>query len=233
MYTGVNDIMRLDRGPRSTLDEDLLAASLKALTTDQFLAELVVPPTVCEPIYMNQVLRTALLAAMATLDDVDIAPMQRGNLSHGMVILRASGLGSAAGGCGRGGGLEGGRGGILAGGRGGGLASGGPAGGRVGGPVGGRGGATTGDQGGNSAGGSDPAPSPGKGKDKQVQVVLDDDEVSFDEDVPLQKRLLLSSSAGGSSGSAPSAPDVAAVAKAVADKEVVMEVTTDKEATDN
>jgi hypothetical protein len=27
MYTRVNDIMRLDRGPRSTLDEDLLAAS--------------------------------------------------------------------------------------------------------------------------------------------------------------------------------------------------------------
>jgi hypothetical protein len=53
MYTGVNDIMRLDRGPRSTLDKDLLAASLKALTMDQFSAELVVLPVACEPIYVN------------------------------------------------------------------------------------------------------------------------------------------------------------------------------------
>jgi hypothetical protein len=34
MYTGVNDIMRLDRGPESSLDENLLAVSLKAITTD-------------------------------------------------------------------------------------------------------------------------------------------------------------------------------------------------------
>jgi hypothetical protein len=34
MYTGVNDIMWLDRGPGSSLDEDLQAMSLKALTTD-------------------------------------------------------------------------------------------------------------------------------------------------------------------------------------------------------
>jgi hypothetical protein len=34
MYTGVNDIMRLDRRPGSPLGDALLAASLKALTTD-------------------------------------------------------------------------------------------------------------------------------------------------------------------------------------------------------
>jgi hypothetical protein len=34
MYNGVNDIMRLDRGPVSSLGDTLLAASLKALTTD-------------------------------------------------------------------------------------------------------------------------------------------------------------------------------------------------------
>jgi hypothetical protein len=34
MYNGVNDIMRLDHGPRSSLDTALLVASLKALTTD-------------------------------------------------------------------------------------------------------------------------------------------------------------------------------------------------------
>jgi hypothetical protein len=81
MYTNVNDIMRVECGPGSSLDEVLLATSLKALTTNQFLAELVVSATVCEPICVNQAARTALLAAMPTLDDVDIAPVQRGDQS--------------------------------------------------------------------------------------------------------------------------------------------------------
>jgi hypothetical protein len=34
MYTRVNDIMQLDRGPGSSLGGTLLAASLKALTAD-------------------------------------------------------------------------------------------------------------------------------------------------------------------------------------------------------
>jgi hypothetical protein len=34
MYTGVNNIMWLDCGPGSSLDDTLLAASLKALTMD-------------------------------------------------------------------------------------------------------------------------------------------------------------------------------------------------------
>jgi hypothetical protein len=60
---------------------------------------------------------------------------------------------------------------------------------------------------------------PGKGKEKQVRVVIDDDEVASDEDVPLYKWLLLSSTIGGSSGSALAVADVAAVMKAAADKE--------------
>jgi hypothetical protein len=158
MYTGVNDIMRLHHRPGSSLDEDLLAASLKALTTDQFLAELVVPLAVCEPICVNQVVRTPLLAAMPTLDDVNIASVQRGDLSHDVVILGAGGLGGAARGRSRGGGLAGGRGGISADDQGGGPDSGGPACGRGGSPVGDRGGAP--------AGGSNPALVLGKGKDK-------------------------------------------------------------------
>jgi hypothetical protein len=75
MYTGVNDIMRLDHGHVSSLDEDLLVVSLKALTTNQFLTELMVPSAVCEPICANQVVRTTLEVAMPTLDDVDIAPV--------------------------------------------------------------------------------------------------------------------------------------------------------------
>jgi hypothetical protein len=63
--TGVNDV--------------LMATSLKALTTDQFSAELVVPAAICEPLYANQAARTTLLVIMLTLDDVDIAPVQRGD----------------------------------------------------------------------------------------------------------------------------------------------------------
>jgi hypothetical protein len=73
MYTGVNGIMLLDRGPGSSLDDVLLAASLKALTVNQFSVELMVPAAVCEPICVNQAVRTALLTIMPTLDDVDIA----------------------------------------------------------------------------------------------------------------------------------------------------------------
>jgi hypothetical protein len=43
MYTGVNDIMRLDCRPGSSLGDTLLAVSLKALTTNQPSAELVTP----------------------------------------------------------------------------------------------------------------------------------------------------------------------------------------------
>jgi hypothetical protein len=73
MYTGVNDIMRLDRGPGSSLGDTLLAASLKAQTKDPPSVELVTPTAGCEPLCVNQAARTALLAIMLTLDDVDIA----------------------------------------------------------------------------------------------------------------------------------------------------------------
>jgi hypothetical protein len=61
------------------VNDVLLATSLKALTTDQFSTELVVPAAVCEPLYANQVARTTLLVIMLTLDDVNIAPVQRGD----------------------------------------------------------------------------------------------------------------------------------------------------------
>jgi hypothetical protein len=104
MFTGVNDIMRLERGPGSSLDGELLVACLKALTTDQFSAELATPPASCGGICMDQAARTALLAAMPTLDDVDIAVVQRGDLSRGVTIPGAT--------------VTGGRGGTTGGGRG-------------------------------------------------------------------------------------------------------------------
>jgi hypothetical protein len=45
--------MWMEQGPGSSLDKALLATCLKALTADQFLADLVVPVAVCEPICAN------------------------------------------------------------------------------------------------------------------------------------------------------------------------------------
>jgi hypothetical protein len=83
---------------------------------------------------------------MPTLDNIDIALLQRGDQSHDVVIPGAGGLAGATSGHGQGGG---------------------PAGCRGGGPT----------------GGSGPSLAPSKGK--HAHVILDNDEVSFDEDEPL------------------------------------------------
>jgi hypothetical protein len=106
---------------------------------------------------------------MPTLNDVDIAPVQRADQSRSMVIPRPGGLGGIAGGHSRGGGPSAGHRGVPVGGGAAGSRSGASA------PAGGRGGDPT--------SGSIAASAPGKGK--QARVVLDDDEVSSDEDEPL------------------------------------------------
>jgi hypothetical protein len=198
MYTRVNNTMRLDRMPGSSVDDVLLDASLKALTTDQFSADVMAPAVVCEPLCANQALRTMLLVIMPMLDDVDITPVQRGDQSRGVVIPRLGGLGGTAGGHGRGGGPPAGRGGVPAG----------------GGPASSHSGTPTGSGGGGPIGGSSPAPAPGKGK--HVRVVLDADEVSSDEDEPMQKWLRQLSSSGS----------------AVLNEAATMMATTDKETMD-
>jgi hypothetical protein len=116
MYIRVNDIMWLDRTLGSSLGNALLATSLKALTMDQSPAELITPAVACEPLCVNKAARTALLVIMPTLDDVDIAPVQRGDQSRGIVILELGGPGSVACGHGCGGGPPAGRGGVPVGG---------------------------------------------------------------------------------------------------------------------
>jgi hypothetical protein len=115
---------------------------------------------------------------MPMLDDVDIAPMHRGDQSHGVVNPRLGGLGGTAGGHGRGGGPRAGYGGIPIG----------------GGPPSSHSGALASSRGGSPTGGFSLVAALGKGK--QARVVLDDDELSFDEDEPLQKRLQQLSGAG-------------------------------------
>jgi hypothetical protein len=173
MYTEENDIMRLEHGPGSSLNGDLLAACLKALTTDQFSAELATPPASCRAICMDQAARTALVVAMPTLDDVDIAVVQRGDLSRGVTIPGVT--------------VTGGWGGTIGGGRGG--------------------------RGPGGSGSPSSTPALGKGKGVSTRVVHDDDEVSFDEDEPLQVRLRSRFLTGGSSSLGTASP-VAAAARA-------------------
>jgi hypothetical protein len=94
-------------------------------------------------------------------------------------------------------------------------------------PAGGRGGVSTSSRGGGPTGSFSPALAPGKGK--QLHVILYDDEVSSDEDEPLQKRLWWLSGAAGLSRSrpAPTMPDAAAAVSAMANKQA-----TDKRATE-
>jgi hypothetical protein len=160
--------MDVHRGPGSSLGHTLLAVSLKALTMDLPSAELVTPSAGCEPLCANQAARTTLLVIMSTLDDVDIAPVQTSDQSRGVVIPRPGGLDGAAGGHGHGG--------VPAG----------------GGPAGSRSGASASGQGGTAGGSTVMALDNGK----QMCVILDDDEVSSDEDEPLQKRLRQLSGAG-------------------------------------
>jgi hypothetical protein len=75
MYTGVNDIMQLDRGPGSSMGDTLLTASLKALTMEQSSTKLVMPAAFYEPLCVNQAVRTTMLVIMPTLNDVDITPV--------------------------------------------------------------------------------------------------------------------------------------------------------------
>jgi hypothetical protein len=181
--------MRLERGPGSSLDGELLAACLKALTTDQFSAKLATPPASCGAICMDQAAMTALLVTMPTLDDVDIAVVQRGDLSCDVTIPGAT-------------------------------------------VTSGRGGTTGGGRGGRGRGGSgspSSAPALGKGKGVSVRVVHDDDEVSSDEDEPLQARLRSLFPAGGSSSLGTASPVVVAVeaagAEAAMDRRAAEEAT--------
>jgi hypothetical protein len=129
------------------------------------------PPASCGAICMDQAARTSLLATMPTLDDVDIAVVQRGDLSRGVTIPGAA--------------VTSGRGGTTGGGRGG--------------------------RGPRGSGGPSSAPALGKGKGVSARVVHDDDEISSDEDEPLQAWLRSRFPAGGSSSLGTTLPIAVAV----------------------
>jgi hypothetical protein len=133
LYTGVNDIMRLERGDESVISEEALVLVMGKLSPDLSSHDFITPLTSCQPLCMDQAARLMLLVAMPSMDDVGIAPIQRGDQSWGIQIPRA---GSASG-----------------------------------------------------QGNAAPSPAPSKWKGKVVWVIRSDDEVSSDDDVPLERQM--------------------------------------------
>jgi hypothetical protein len=75
LYTGVNDVTWLERGDESALGEEALALVMQKLSPDLSSHDFITPPASCQPLCMGQSVRTLLLVAMPSMDDVDITPI--------------------------------------------------------------------------------------------------------------------------------------------------------------
>jgi hypothetical protein len=84
LYTEVNDVTRLARCDRSVLGEEALVLVMGKLSPDLSSHDFITPPASCQPLCMDQVMRTLLLGAMPSMDDIGIAPFQRGDQSRGI-----------------------------------------------------------------------------------------------------------------------------------------------------
>jgi hypothetical protein len=129
LYTGANDVMRLERDDGSVLGEEALALVMGKLSPDPSSHNIVTPLASCQPLCMDQAMRTLLLVMLPLMDNIGIALVQRGDLSRG---IRIPGIGTAGG----------------------------------------------------QGGGAVSTPAPSKDKGKVVRVIHNDDDVSFDDDVP-------------------------------------------------
>jgi hypothetical protein len=147
LYTGANDVMRLERDDGSVLGEEALALVMGKLSPNPSSHNFVTPLASCQPLCMDQAMRTLLLVMMPLMDNIGIALVQRGDQSRG---IRIPGIGTA----------------------------------------GGQGGAVS-------------TPAPSKDKGKVVRVIHNDDDVSFDDDVPLQRRRRVTSHDGSAAGGPP------------------------------
>jgi hypothetical protein len=81
LYNGVNDVTRLEHSDGSVLDEKALALVMGKLSSDPSSHDFITPPASCQPLYMDQAARTLLVVVMPSMDDIGIAPVQRGDQS--------------------------------------------------------------------------------------------------------------------------------------------------------
>jgi hypothetical protein len=79
LYTGVNDVMSLERGDGFALSEEALALMMGQLSPDPSSHDFITPPASCQALYVDQATRSMLLMSMPSMDDVSIAPIQRGD----------------------------------------------------------------------------------------------------------------------------------------------------------
>jgi hypothetical protein len=89
----VNNITQLERGDRFVLGEEALALVMGKLSPDPSSHDFVTPPASCQPLCMDQATRTLLLVVMSSMDNIDIAPIQRGDQSHDIQIPRTGAAG--------------------------------------------------------------------------------------------------------------------------------------------
>jgi hypothetical protein len=94
LYTGVNNVTQLEGNDGSTLGEEGLALVMGKLSPNPSFHNFVTPPASCQPLCMDQIARMLLLVVMPSMDDVGIAPIQRGEQSRGIQI---PGTGTAGG----------------------------------------------------------------------------------------------------------------------------------------
>jgi hypothetical protein len=97
LYIEVNDVTRLDCGDGSALSEEVLALVMGKLSPDSSSHDFVTPPVSYQPLCMGQVVRSLLLVAMPSMDDVGIAPIQGGDQSRGVQITETGTTGGQGG----------------------------------------------------------------------------------------------------------------------------------------
>jgi hypothetical protein len=75
LYTGVNDVTWLERGDGSALGEEALALVMGKLSPDPSSHDFITPSASCQSLCMGQAVRTLLLVAMPSMDNVDNTPI--------------------------------------------------------------------------------------------------------------------------------------------------------------
>jgi hypothetical protein len=69
----VNDVTRLERGDRSVLSEEALVLVMGKLSPNPSSDDFITPPASCQPLCVDYAVRSMLVVAMPSMDDVGIA----------------------------------------------------------------------------------------------------------------------------------------------------------------
>jgi hypothetical protein len=79
LYIGVSDGTWLEHGDGSALGDEAMSLVMGKLSLDPSSHDFITPPLPYYPLCMDQTARMLLLVVMPLMDDVGIAPIQRGD----------------------------------------------------------------------------------------------------------------------------------------------------------